>query len=82
MQFREIRGGIAESMKTVVKLRSRDELVEHCKKLFAFYVSELEISAYCLERDNRIGWDCTYTVEVKGFGILGFTDEGFADEES
>lgn len=72
-------------METLVTVKDRAELVEHCKKLLEPYsgwtefwkirLDELEIKEYFMWPDARIGWDKTYLVTVPGYGIMGFTDE-------
>ena len=79
MQFREHRGSLDESSKTLVKLADRGALVRHCQKLLAphnlkFDASDLEISSYSHDPDKRIGWKCTCVVKIGGYGVMGFTD--------
>jgi hypothetical protein len=80
MKFREHRGGLAESMATLVDLPDRAALVEHCRKLlhpfrFQFDAATLEVRPYCIGRgDDRIGWKEVHVVTIKGYGVIGFTD--------
>jgi hypothetical protein len=82
MRFRENRGSLDESLKTLVKLENRDALVKHCQKLLAPYnfrfdqsaLEILEISPYSSGPDKRTGWKCTYIVRIEGYGVMGFTD--------
>lgn len=79
MQFREHRGSLDESLKTLIKLTDRDALVKHCQKLlapyhFKFDAPDLEISPYSHDPNKHIGWKCTCIVKIKGYGVMGFTD--------
>lgn len=80
MKFREHRGALADSMKTLVELPDRVALVEHCRKLlapfrFQFDAATLEVQPYGIGRgDDRIGWKKIYIVTIKGYGVIGFTD--------
>lgn len=80
MKFREHRGGLAESMATVVEVADRAALVAHVKGLltpFAFggdIGAGLDVRPYDpLRLDERIGW-YTHIVTLEGYGVLGFTD--------
>lgn len=83
LKFREHRGGLAESMATVIEVPDRAALVAHVKKMLApFYFggdieAGLNVEPYGCSGlpllDLRIGWQ-TYIVTLKGYGVLGFTD--------
>lgn len=78
MKFREHRGGLAESMATVVELKDKAALIEHCKKVMEAYmlpaqaIADLTVEPYG-GIDTRIGWD-THIVTIGCYGVLGFTD--------
>lgn len=77
--FREHRGGLAESMKTIVKVNNHKELVEHCKTIMAknnetFEPDNLNIAPYG-GADSRIGWESVYIVTIKGHGVIGYTNK-------
>lgn len=84
MRFREHRGGLDASMKTVVTLEtSRRALAEHCNKLLRPFARDsnstttetaLEIVLYFDKPDERIGWDSTYLVKIRGYGVIGYID--------
>jgi len=74
MLYREQRGGLAESMKTVRVFSLKDEFLnciasEWDVRPDAIF-DEIEVRPYGW--DHRIGWD-THIVTVRGKGI-GFTD--------
>jgi hypothetical protein len=86
VKFRQHRGGLAESMQTVVEIKDRAALVAYAFKLLApFYFREEDVAAglnvepYGCQAggppmyDKRTGWH-TYIVTLKGYGVLGFTD--------
>ena len=79
MRFREHRGSLNESLKTVVTLKNRAALVRYCQRLlrsfcFQFAASALHISKYDLCHDKRADWNRTYIVTIDGYGVMGFTD--------
>jgi hypothetical protein len=80
MKFREHRGHLTDSMKTLVEIKDRDALVNHLRYVFREFDAPLDFSLiriepYFMEPDVRIGWDHTYIVALPGYGVLGFTDE-------
>lgn len=75
MKFREP-GRLKDSLKTVVDLDSRGELLKHVRALlkvhnFEFADSDLIVEKYA--HDPRTKWD-TYVVRLNGYGPVGFTD--------
>lgn len=81
VKFREHRGTLADAMQTCVELPDRAALITHCRKLFeAFPTAPLidnrtiKVMLYMTDPDTRIGWDNTYIVTLKNYGVLGFTD--------
>jgi hypothetical protein len=80
MHFREHRGTRGDSLRTLVELEDRKALVEHCRRIlarydFTFNPAALRVTLYYDLPDPRIGWKSTYKVEVRGYGLVGFTDE-------
>lgn len=80
-KYRDHRGGLAESLATMVVVDSRAELVEYLRRaLSPFFVSvtpdKVKILPYCV--DARIGWD-THIVTIDGYGVAGFTDGPLED---
>jgi hypothetical protein len=83
-RFREHRGGLAESMETMVYMTTMAELKAHCRqKLWNFDVpennlrfDEIKVEPYGTHcwPDERIGWLETWIVTMPGYGVLGFTD--------
>lgn len=76
MKFREHKGHLDDSMKTVVDVTNREVLVKLLQSQlhpygFVFGDEDLKVKPYCF--DDRIGWD-TYIVTIKGYGVAGFTD--------
>lgn len=79
MQFREHRDTIAESIDTIVTLKDRQALVEHCQKFLAplgiqFEPDALTLTYYSDIPDTRVGWERTYIVIIEGHGVIGFSD--------
>lgn len=79
MRFREHRGGLAESMDTLIEVDSKRALVAHIQGLLAPYrviVTDGDVSAalYGSSGDARIGWARVYVVTVRGYGVIGFSD--------
>ena len=78
MKFREHRGGLGESMKTVVEVADFAALLTHMRKLAQPWPTMPPINATTVHiipylYDARIGWD-TYLVRLDGYGPFGFTD--------
>lgn len=79
-KFREHRGGLAESMETLVVMEDWNELAEYCKTklsewMFNIRIEDVSVKPYADNPDTRIGWDKTYIVMVEGWGPFGFTDK-------
>jgi hypothetical protein len=78
MLFRQHRGNLSESMKTLVELKDKEALVLHCQGLvdlfFTFEPDELTVELSSDKEDARIGWKQTYFVIIKNFGVIGMTD--------
>jgi hypothetical protein len=82
MLFREHRGGLDESMATVVTLNGWDDLVAYVQKEllpFCMDVKPEQIHVKPLCYDQRIGWD-TYIVTVDDYGVFGMTDGPAKDQ--
>ncbi len=82
MLYRDHRGGLAESMETVVELKDRAALDAHIIKLLEPWMvmtpDRIKARWYC--NDPRIGWD-TWMITVDGYGVMGFTN-GDPDDQS
>lgn len=82
MKFREHRGGLADSMATMVELPNRAALIDHLCALarswptFPLITSET-VHIEFFGWDNRIDWEKTYIVTLDGYGVLGFTNSSF-----
>jgi hypothetical protein len=77
MKFREHRGGLAESMETLVELKDTEELEAYLLKLwYPFGIDEvdLKIEEYTLYGGPRIGWDKLYLVSASKLGVVGWLD--------
>jgi len=77
MKFREHRGGLEESMKTVVDVADRAALEAHVRALLEpFYIDVPDGSLRCVDMkriDSRIGWR-THLISLPGYGVVGMTD--------
>lgn len=73
MKFREQRGGLAESMATVVELQNCTEFFAHAARIVGHEVSAETIRVEPYGYDSRINWN-THIVTANGWGVLGFTD--------
>ncbi len=73
IKFREHRGNLEESIKTLKKFKNKDELIDFLRKQFK--VDKVKSSPYFLHYDCRIDWKETHIVRVETGGILGFTDK-------
>lgn len=72
-KFRFHRGGLAESMETVVTVADKAALcnqVRAARGYPAFEDGQIAVSPYCY--DARIGWD-THIVTLEG-NAIGYTD--------
>ena len=82
MLYRDHRGSLNESMKTLTKIKGRGDLIAHLQKSWPFTVTtmldlrKIEIKPYHTKPDTRIGWEETWIVTLPGFGVLGFTNGG------
>jgi hypothetical protein len=80
MLYRDHRGGLAESMETMVELPStREALIAHLAKTWPFNRGVAErLASVTVKRyhgaDDRIGWKEVWIVVLPDFGVLGFTD--------
>jgi hypothetical protein len=79
MKFREHRGGLNESMETLVEVPDRAALLEHLRTVAARWPMAPEITDETVSvnpyygLDDRTGWD-THIVVIKDYGPMGFTD--------
>ena len=76
IKFREHRGALGESMKTVVELKNREELNAYIADLLRPYcvINPSEIIYKKYGYDRRIDWH-TLLVSVKDYGVVGFASE-------
>ena len=77
-KYRDHRGGLAESMETVQKLESKDDLVNYLQSKVNEYDPAVDCSKIIIKPygyDSRINWD-THIVTLDGYGVFGFTDKG------
>jgi hypothetical protein len=88
MKLRQHRGGLSESMATVVNIEpTKKALVEEITKQYKDVIDmgmvSVDESTVSVESyggmDERIGWD-TYIVMIKNWGPYGFTDGPLLDE--
>ncbi|UTC29743.1 hypothetical protein BAJUN_01130 [Bajunvirus bajun] len=78
IQYREHRGGLAESMETLKTFADRDELIRHVLSAVRPYNPHVEpadvrVIAYHPRPDSRTGWERTNMVQVAG-QPWGYTD--------
>jgi hypothetical protein len=82
MKLREHRGGLAESMDTVVEISPTIEAVtRHVNRVLeAFGVTVQPQAVHVREYgaagpDKRNGWKQTFIVTVDDYGVFGFCDQ-------
>jgi hypothetical protein len=74
MKFREARGSLEESMKTVVMLADGEELAKYVGSLI--WKPWLEPGDFIVTYqgfDGRIGWE-SYLVVLPRYGVVGYID--------
>jgi hypothetical protein len=85
MKYRDHRGGLAESLATMVDLpATRKALIAHLATTWPFTqglsgldakrLAEIKVERYHERGDERIGWKEVWIVILPDFGVLGFTD--------
>lgn len=73
VKFREQRGGLEESMATVVELENRAQLVDYVAAIFkGQWIDPEKLDVIPQGIDDRIGWD-TFIITLDGQAI-GFTN--------
>lgn len=79
MKYRDHRGSLDESMKTVIEINSIQELKDHLNEYFSqFKESVEEIQFDYLGMDNRVGW-VSYCVRFRLLGDNVFYVAGTSD---
>lgn len=86
VQFREHKGSLSDSMKTLKTFNTLDELRLHVMEIMRTYgasisASSIVIEPYSDQPDDRIGWQRTFVVNVVGGdtqGVVGFTNGDFS----
>jgi len=74
MRIREHRGGLAESMATVVDIEpTMGSVVTEVGRKLGREVKVGEVRVEPIGHDPKTGWD-THMVQVEGWGVYGFTD--------
>lgn len=75
MKFRQHRGGLAESMETVVELNTKEEFGTYMRNLVKdlLDLDECTLTVTEYTYDARIGWN-TFLISVEGHGPIGMTD--------
>lgn len=79
MKYRDHRGGLSESMKTVIEVNSEQEIIDHLNKYWndvGKSVEKIKFEYACY--DNRIGWDTWYVLQRLS-GEREFTVAGMSD---
>lgn len=75
MKFREHRGSLAASMRTIVELNTKEEFTAHIRKVVKPFVGDgkftLRFKPYGY--DERIGWD-TVLIVLEGHCPIGMAD--------
>ncbi len=77
MKYRDHRGSLKQSMKTVIEVSSIDDIINHLNSV-SFYKKVVKIKFEYACYDERIGWN-TYYVLAKYKGERGFKVAGMAD---
>tara|TARA_R110000796_G_scaffold122806_2_gene237142 strand:+ start:132 stop:389 length:258 start_codon:yes stop_codon:yes gene_type:complete len=79
MRYREHKGGLAESLKTEIKIDSKFELLKHLNKQYNSFnktISKLKFKHIGI--DDRTGWNTYYVlIKLKGddyFSVIGMSD--------
>ena len=76
IHFREHRGSLEESLDTLIRVDTREELIEHIAKILKPYrlvkAEQVEFKNYGF--DPRIEWQ-TLLVSVRDYGPVGFAME-------
>lgn len=84
IQFREHRGSFEESMATLKKFNSINEVLRYAASIVRPYdphvsLSDITITPYSSVPDVRAGWDNTFVVNCSfgnTQGVIGFTNRG------
>lgn len=74
--FRDHRGSLTESMTTVRRVSSLEEIRQHITKKWGTEVKEIRIKPYGF--DSRIGWDTHIVICTLSSGMetpVGFTNK-------
>lgn len=71
MLFRQHKGSLAESMETLVKVDTLEDIIKVSPFTEFGYILNLNIEHYCY--DDRIDWD-TYIITDERYGVIGFTN--------
>ena len=80
IKYRDHKGSLAESMKTVQEFNTKQDLFEYLKNELIgvggmITPDHVKIKYYA--NDKRIGWNNTHIVTIEGFGVVGFTNGDF-----
>ncbi len=83
--FRPHRGSLQESMDAVVEVESFSALINMIKSDLSQYGHDLEINENTVSvreyhYDRRNGWD-THIVSLERYGVFGFTNRSFAEQD-
>lgn len=77
IKFRLLRGTLADSMETVITIKSRGDLLRYLEKILPFEI-ELELDQISVRPyggdDRRNGWQ-NHLVRIEGIGPVGFTNK-------
>lgn len=76
MRFREHRGGLAESMETVIEFNTAADLSRHLQKVRPDIIesgARLKAEPLFVD-DSRIGWKDVHIVIAYQGGVIGFID--------
>jgi hypothetical protein len=65
----------------MVELTDFNDLVDHIRFLLAPYsvtvrAEDVRVELCDSVPDTRLGWERTYIVSLKNYGVVGFTDSG------
>lgn len=82
MKYRDHRGGLKESMETVIEVHNVQEIIDHLNRIYestGMIVEEVKFGANIF--DERTGWDTYYVLQrFKGedkFTVAGCSDGCF-----
>jgi hypothetical protein len=75
IKFREHRGSLEESIKTLKEFKTKEELLDFLNKKFKVAIHKINSNPYFQHYDRHADWKETYIITINSGGVLGFTDK-------